>query len=94
MVFEIHAGETVAGKTFHCKRGLNGSGAPAIVRADMSWFNSKRNKEAERFYLLPGQGGAAYRRKQVFILKWSIVVGLIVSVALGSVMYYLNRPHP
>lgn len=72
-----------------------GGGTPAKVHAEMGLFNTKRNKEAERFYLLPGQGGAAYRRKQVFILKWSIVVGLIVSVALGSVMYYLNRPpHP
>ncbi len=58
----------------------------------MSWFNSKRNKEPERFYLLPGQGGAAYRRKQKYILKWSILVGLVVSVALGALMYYLNRP--
>ena len=40
----------------------------------MSWFNSKRNKEPERYYLLPGQGGSAYRRKQKFILKWSILV--------------------
>ena len=58
----------------------------------MSWFNSKRNKEPERFYLLPGQGGAAYRRKQKYILKWSILVGLVVSVALGALMSYLNRP--
>jgi hypothetical protein len=58
----------------------------------MNWFNSKRNKEAERFYLLPGQGGAAYRRKQKYILKWSILVGLVLSVVLGALMYYLNRP--
>jgi hypothetical protein len=55
-------------------------------------FNSKSNKEAERFYLLPGQGGAAYRRKQIYILKWSILVGLIVSGVLVAMMYYLNRP--
>ena len=58
----------------------------------MGLFNSKRNKEAERFYLLPGQGGAAYRRKQIYILKWSILVGFIVSSLLVAVMYYLNRP--
>jgi high-affinity Fe2+/Pb2+ permease len=57
-------------------------------------FGFKRNKEAERFYLLPGQGGQAYRRKQKFILKWSIVVGLIVSAVLGALMYYLNKPRP
>jgi hypothetical protein len=54
-------------------------------------FGSKRNKETERFYLLPGQGGQAYRRKQKFILKWSIVVGLLVAGALGGLMYWLNR---
>jgi uncharacterized protein YfiM (DUF2279 family) len=54
-------------------------------------FGAKRNKEAERFYLLPGQGGQAYRRKQKFILKWSIVVGLLFSLALGALMYWLDR---
>jgi len=57
-------------------------------------FGFKRNKEAERFYLLPGQGGQAFRRKQKIILKWSIVVGLIVSALLGALMYYLNKPRP
>jgi hypothetical protein len=55
-------------------------------------FGSKRNKETERFYLLPGQGGQAYRRKQKFILKWSIAVGLLLSAALGVLLYLLNRP--
>ena len=57
-------------------------------------FGFKRNKETERFYLLPGQGGQAFRRKQKVILKWSIVVGLIFSVLLGALMYYLNKPKP
>jgi hypothetical protein len=57
-------------------------------------FGFKSNKETERFYLLPGQGGEAFRRKQRFILKWSIVVGLIVSAVLGVLMYYLNKPRP
>jgi hypothetical protein len=60
----------------------------------MSWFRPKRNKEAERFYLLPGQGGAAFRRKQKSLLRWSILVGLIVSAVLGALMYYLNKPRP
>ena len=58
----------------------------------MSLLRSKRNKETERFYLLPGQGGAAYRRKQKFILACAIIVGLAVSSALGALMYFLNRP--
>jgi hypothetical protein len=55
----------------------------------MRWF--KRNKEAERYYLLPGQGGAAYRRKQRYILKWSVIAALIVSAVLGAVMYWFDR---
>lgn len=55
-------------------------------------FWTKRNKETNRFYLLPGQGGAAYRRKQRFILKWSIAVGLVLSAALALLMYWLNHP--
>jgi len=54
----------------------------------------KRNKEAERFYLLPGQGGEAFRRKQRSILRWSILVGLIVAAAMGALMYFLNKPRP
>ena len=55
-------------------------------------FGSKRNKETERFYLLPGQGGAAFRRKQRYLLIWSAVVGLAVAVLLGALMYFLNQP--
>jgi hypothetical protein len=55
-------------------------------------FGSKRNKETERFYLLPGQGGEAWRRKQRFLLKWSVAVGVLVALVLGVLMYFLNRP--
>jgi len=58
----------------------------------MGLFNFKRNKETQRFYLLPGQGGAAYRRKQRYIFKWSLLIGLILSVVLGALMAWLNRP--
>jgi len=57
-------------------------------------FGSKRNKETERFYLLPGQGGSAYRRKQRYVLAWAIIVGLALASVLGAVMYYLNQPKP
>jgi hypothetical protein len=58
----------------------------------MKLFHSKRNKETERFYLLPGQGGSAYRRKQKIILKWSIIAALVFSAVLSAVIYWLNRP--
>jgi hypothetical protein len=57
-------------------------------------FGFKRNKATERFYLLPGQGGAAFRRKQKFILAWSIAVGLALAALLGALMYFLNKPRP
>jgi hypothetical protein len=47
--------------------------------------------ERERFYLLPGQGGAAYRRKQRKILLWSILAGLVVAAILAGIMYLVDR---
>ena len=54
-------------------------------------FHSKPDKEPERFYLLPGQGGRAARRKHIYFLKWSIVAALGISAILAAVMYLLNR---
>ena len=47
--------------------------------------------DKQRFYLLPGQGGSAYRRKQLFILKSAIVVGLLVSLILAAIIYFTSR---
>jgi hypothetical protein len=53
---------------------------------------SKMDKpERERFYLLPGQGGAAYRRKQRKILFWSVLAGLVVAAIFAVIMYLLDR---
>jgi hypothetical protein len=57
----------------------------------MALFGFNRNKEAKRFYLLPGQGGSAYRRKQKFILKWSAVAALLLSAILAALMYWLDK---
>jgi hypothetical protein len=54
-------------------------------------FWSKPDKEKERFYLLPGMGGRAYRRKQKLILQAAIVVGLLVSLAFGLVVYFMHQ---
>ncbi len=54
-------------------------------------FRSKADKEPERFYLLPGQGGRAARRKHLYFLKWSAIVALGMSAILALVMYLLNR---
>lgn len=64
----------------------------------MSVFSTKKTSrdrpkdDKERYYLLPGQGGASYRRKQRFILKSSLIVGVIVSGILALVMYLVYRP--
>ena len=47
--------------------------------------------EKERYYLLPGQGGSSYRRKQRFILKAAIGVGVGVSAILAVIMVLLYR---
>ena len=64
----------------------------------MATFSAKKSHrhrshdEKERFYLLPGQGGSSYRRKQRFILKTAIAVGVFVSAILAVVMLLLYRP--
>jgi hypothetical protein len=50
----------------------------------------KRNKERERFYLLPGQGGRAMRRKHKVFLAWSIAAGLVVSACVAIALYIVN----
>ena len=55
------------------------------------WF--KRDKEKERFYLLPGQGGRAMRRKRNMFLAWSIAAGLIVSLGVAFALYFVNMRH-
>lgn len=64
----------------------------------MAFAFSKKNtdprqspKERERYYLLPGQGGSSYRRKQKFIIKCSIVAGVVVSAIFAAVMYFIYR---
>jgi hypothetical protein len=54
----------------------------------MAWF--QKDKERERFYLFPGMGGRAARRKHQRFLQWSIAVGLLVGTGVGVVLYYLN----
>ena len=57
-------------------------------------FRSRRNrdnKDQKRFYLFPGQGGRAYHRKQWFILRASLVVGLLVSAILAFALYLVYR---
>ena len=51
----------------------------------------ERPEEKERYYLLPGQGGSNYRRKQRIIIKYSIIVGVLVSALFAIIMFFVNR---
>jgi hypothetical protein len=51
----------------------------------------EKDKERERYYLLPGQGGRSARRKHRRILLWSIIVGLFASAVFVGVMYLLTN---
>lgn len=72
---------------------------PAVVffyakldkQTDQPRFRSRRDKEAGRFYLLPGMGGSAWRRKQNFILKWTLIVALMGTAVLGALLYWLDH---
>jgi hypothetical protein len=55
----------------------------------MLWF--ERDKERERFYLLPGMGGRARRQKEMRFLRWSIAAGLLVSAIVAVMLYLISR---
>jgi hypothetical protein len=54
-------------------------------------FGPKKTKERERFYLLPGQGGRNYIRKQRQLLFLSIGVGFLLAGLLAVLMWYFAR---
>jgi len=47
------------------------------------------SKERQRYYLLPGMGGSAMRRKRKLILQWSIAAGICVSAIVAGLLYPL-----
>ncbi|SPE52471.1 hypothetical protein SBV1_1530017 [Verrucomicrobia bacterium] len=56
----------------------------------MGWWQRSKNREAQRFYLLPGMGGRAMRKKRWQMLRWSIAAGLLVSAMVGCLLYILG----
>jgi hypothetical protein len=58
-------------------------------------FRSKNSKENRRFYLFPGQGGSALRRKKRRFLIWSAIAAVLLSVILAVLFYWLDgtKPH-
>jgi hypothetical protein len=47
-------------------------------------------KERPRFYLLPGMGGSALRRKRKVFLQWAIAAGLFVSALVAGILYLID----
>ena len=54
-------------------------------------FGKKKNKEANRYYLLPGMGKANRRKHQLYF-KISLGVGLLASGLVALVLWFLSRP--
>lgn len=54
----------------------------------MGWV--KPDREKERYYLLPGQGGSGCRRKRKRMLQWAVAIGFLVSAGLAAAMLWLN----
>ncbi|MEY4387043.1 MAG: hypothetical protein RLY20_2326 [Verrucomicrobiota bacterium] len=50
----------------------------------------QRDKEKDRFYLLPGMGGKAMRRKRNGMLLWATLAGIFVGGALAGILYLIN----
>jgi len=49
-----------------------------------------RDKERDRYYLLPGMGGRASQRKNNHFLIWAVAVGLAVAAAFAATIYWLH----
>ena len=63
--------------------------APARKVSLMLWF--ERDKERERFYLLPGMGGRARREKELRYLRWSLAAAVVASAIMAAILYYISR---
>lgn len=50
-----------------------------------------RDRERQRYYLLPGMGKRALRRKRMLMLGWGLGVGLLLSVALAAVLIWMHQ---
>lgn len=59
----------------------------------MFGLKSNKPRERERFYLLPGQGGRNYYRKQKLIMGWTISVAVVFGLIIAAVMWWQAHPH-
>ena len=52
------------------------------------WFG--RKQERQRYYLLPGMGGSARKRKKAMILRWSLATGLFTSLLVAFLLRWIS----
>jgi hypothetical protein len=52
----------------------------------------KKSKPRERFYLLPGQGGRNFRKKQKKILAWTVAAAVLFGTVLAFFIVWFGRP--
>ena len=55
-------------------------------------FFRKKDRPRERFYLLPGQGGKNFHRKQQFIMRWTLAAALVCGLVVAVLMWWLSKP--
>jgi hypothetical protein len=53
-------------------------------------FGAKKKRSL--YYLLPGMN-RSNRIRQRKVLRWSILIGIIIAVMFGLLIYYINSPH-
>jgi hypothetical protein len=87
MVFKIHMQTLADSRPRPQACGLSEPAARVRVRR---MFGFKSNKGENRFYLFPGQGGPALRRKRKKFLIWSVIVALFVSAVFSALLYWLS----
>jgi hypothetical protein len=52
-----------------------------------------KNREENRYYLLPGMG-RPNRLKRQFYFRCALVFGFLVAVIIGTIIYYAQKPGP
>jgi hypothetical protein len=57
--------------------------------SQMLWF--ERDREKDRFYLLPGMGGRARRRKELRFLCWALAAGVVVSGVVATILFFISQ---
>ena len=71
-------------------------GCKCTHREDTQTMNAnlstaRPGKGRERFYLLPGMGGRALKRKRKMMLHWSLAAGVFVSAIVALMLYWLSQ---